>query len=124
MFKLQPISEFIVRVVELLEAEGRTLRSAVAGEAARAHSAVVNLATGMAFLLVALPMIVGGLSLLAVGLMWWLETQVSRPLAAVLTGLACLAVGGGCLWGFRMIVAPAKRLQADPGQTTVTGTVS
>jgi hypothetical protein len=108
MFKFQAVSEFIVRVVELIEAEGRTLRSAVAGEAGRAHSALVNFATGLAFLLVAVPMLVGGAGLLAVGLMWWLETQVSRPVAAAMTGLACLAVGTGCLWGFRVIVSPTR----------------
>lgn len=124
MFKFQPISEFVVRVVELVEAEGRALRSAVAGEATRAHGAAIRLLTGLALLLVGVPLIIGGLSLLAVGLMWWLETLVGWPLAAALTGVVFLAMGGAFLWGFRAVVSPTKPTDVSHSESTFTGKAS
>lgn len=100
---MKAISQFVIHVVDLLEAEGSALRAAVRVEARRAQTSVTNMAAGAAFLLVSVPLLVGGFWLVAAGLMWWLETQVSRPLAACLTGLAVLAVGGGCLIGFKVL---------------------
>lgn len=100
---MKAISEFVVHIADLLEAEGNSLLTVVRGEARRAHTSATNLAMGIAVLLVAVPLFVGGFWLLAAGLMWWLETQVSRPLAACLTGVVVLAAGCICLFGFKAL---------------------
>lgn len=100
---MKAISQFVVHVAGLVEAEGNALLTVVRGEARRAHATATNLAMSLAVLFVAVPLFVGGFWLLAAGLMWWLETQVSRPLAACLTGIVVLAAGSGCLLGFRAL---------------------
>ena len=100
---VKAISEFIVHVFDLIEAEGRGLLKVVRGEAHRARAIFANLATGVAVLLISIPLIVAGLGLAAAGLMWWLEGLVGRPLAAGLTGLAVLGVGIGCFVYFRVL---------------------
>lgn len=102
---MKAISQFVVQVFDLMEAEGSALLTVVRGEARRVQTTATNMAMGVAFLLVSVPLFVAGFWMLAAGLMWWLETQVSRPLAAGLTGLAILAVGGGCLSCFKLLTA-------------------
>lgn len=99
---MKAIAQFVVNVVDLIEAEGRSLRTIVRSEARCAQSAAKNMAMGTAFLLAAVPLLVAGVWLMAAGLMWWLETQVSRPLAAGLTGLALLALAAACMLCFRL----------------------
>ena len=102
---MRAISTFIVRVCDLLEAEGRSLRSAVREEArdAREHGKRLaaglgtGLVTGLAILLIGVPLVVGGTALMAAGLLSWLETQMTRSLALGTTGLAVLVLGGLCL---------------------------
>lgn len=98
---MRTIAQFVVRVFDLFEAEGRTLLTVVRAESRRMHSTVTNMAMGVAFLLISVPLGVAGVWLSAAGLMCWLETQVTRPLAAGLTGLAILAVGAACLACFK-----------------------
>lgn len=100
---MKVISQFVVHVFDLIEAEGRALLTVVRGETLRLRDAAADLATGLAFLLVSIPLFVAGFLLLAAGLMWWLETLVSRPLAAALTGGAILCLGGVCMMCFRAL---------------------
>lgn len=100
---MKAVSQFVVHVADLMEAEGRSLLGVVRGEAHRAHSTATNMAMGVALLLIAVPLCVAGVWLLAAGLMWWLETQVSRPLAASLTGLVILAAGGALMGCFKLL---------------------
>jgi hypothetical protein len=96
---VKAISEFVVHATDLLEAEGRALLTVVQGEARRARAVGLSLVVALAFLVVAIPLALAGLWLLGAGLMWWLESEVSRPLAAGLTGVATLSVAGvflGC----------------------------
>ena len=104
---MKAISQLVVHVFDLIEAEGRTLLTVFRGESGRVRTVATNMAMGVAFLLVSVPLFVAGVWLIAAGLMWWLETQVSRPLAAGLTGLAILAVGAGCLSCFRFLAGRA-----------------
>ncbi len=98
---MQAISQFVVRFFDLVEAEGSALLAAIRAEASRVRVAANAMAMGLALLAVAVPIFIAGIGFLSVGLMWWLETQVARPLAAGLTGVAILAVGGALLLGFR-----------------------
>lgn len=100
---MKAISELVVHVFDLMEAEGRGLLTVVRGEAKRAQSAASNMAMGLAFLTVAVPLLIGGLALMAAGLMWWLETQVARPMAACLTGLAIITGAFSCIWLFKLL---------------------
>ncbi len=96
---MKAISEFVVHASELLEAEGRTLRAVVRGEGHRLHAVGLTLAMAAVVLLMAIPLALSGLWLIGAGLMWWLESEMSRPLAAGITGLAALCVAGalvGC----------------------------
>lgn len=100
---MKVISQFVVHLFDLIEAEGRGLRSVVQAEARRAHAIASRMAMGVAVLLISIPLIVGGFVMSAAGLMWWLETVVSRPAAAALTGLALLALGVGCFSCFKLL---------------------
>lgn len=93
---MKAIAQLVVGVANLVEAEGRSLLTIVRNEARSARASAANLAQGFALLLIAVPLLIAGVGLLGAGLMWWLETQVSRPLAACLTGLAVIGVGGVC----------------------------
>ena len=99
---MKEISQFVVRVFDLVEAEGRTLLAVGREEARQAQGAVKSLAMGATCLLISIPLFVAGFSLLAIGLMWWLETLVTRPLAAALTGLVVLAFASAWLVGFKL----------------------
>jgi hypothetical protein len=99
---MKEISQFVVRVFDLIEAEGRVLLEVGRAEARQVQGAVNSMALGATCLLISIPLFVAGFSLLAVGLMWWLETQVTRPLAAGLTGLVVLAFASAWLIGFKM----------------------
>ncbi|MFN0010628.1 MAG: hypothetical protein ACKVS8_03185 [Phycisphaerales bacterium] len=106
---MKAISQFVVQVFDLIEAEGGALLTVVRGEARRAHTAATNMAMGVAFLLISIPLAVAGLCLAAAGLMWWLETLVGRPLAAVLTGFVILGAGAACLYGFTLLTRRPER---------------
>lgn len=101
---VKAISQFVVHVFDLIEAEGSALRTAVRTEARRARDAVTDIATGVVFIIMSVPLALAGFSLMAAGFMWWLEGQVGRPLAAALTGAIALAAAGGCLWCFKWFV--------------------
>lgn len=102
---MKAVSQFVVHVFDLLEAEGGALRKAVRDEAGRASRSVANFLLGVAALVVAVPLTVGGVGLVSAGLMWWLESEVGRPLAAVLTGAAVIVAAAVCVAWFRAVVA-------------------
>lgn len=105
---MKAISQFVVNVFDLIEAEGRTLQSVVRSEARRVQTTATNMALGFALLVASLVLSLAGLWLLGAGLMWWLETQVTRPLAAFITGLAILGAGACCLYGFKRLAGRNK----------------
>ncbi len=87
---MKAISQLVVHVFELVEAGGGALRANVRNEMYRASLAVTDLVYSGAFLIVAIPLCIAGVLLVGAGFMWWLETQVSKPLAALLTGFVLL----------------------------------
>lgn len=100
---MKALAQFFVHALDLVEAEGRALLTVVRGEGRHVRTVATNLAMGVTFLMVSVPLFVAGVGLIAAGLMWWLESQVGRPLAASLTGIALLTVGGCCLSFFRLL---------------------
>lgn len=100
---MKAISQFVVSVFDLIEAEGRSFRAVARAEARSAYAALVEAAMALTFVLVSVPLFVAGACLLAAGLMWWLETQVSRPAAAAITGVVVLALAASCLFVVRSL---------------------
>lgn len=101
---MKVISEFIVRLFDLLEAEGRVLRWAVRTEVRHMRGAAADCGLAIVLLLVSGALLVGGVGSAAWGLMCWLETLVGRPLAAVLTGVALGGVGALSLLSARTVL--------------------
>ncbi len=101
---MKMISQLVVHIFDLVEAEGHSLRSAVREEAGRAHEVIVNLVLGVGVMLVAAVLSVAGLGLLAASLLWWLEPYVGKPLATFICGVLVLALSGGGLLIFKSIV--------------------
>lgn len=101
---MKVISEFIVHVFDLVEAEGRSLATIIGDGAHRARCAARTAALGGVLLLISIPLLLGGCWLMAYGLREWLEPLIGRPMSAGLTGLAVLAAGAACLLVcFRML---------------------
>lgn len=100
---MKAISQFIVHVFGLIEAEGGALRTVIRGEGRRARDAASSMAMSLALLLIAVPLVLAGVGLLAAGFTWSLETYIGMPLAVCVTGLVVMAAGGGCFYGFRVL---------------------
>lgn len=97
------ISQYIVGVTDLLEAEGRSLRDTVRDEGRDLKKVAVKLSMGLAVLLAAAPLAVIGVGLLLAALYWALREQVGQPAAAAITGAVTLAVCGGLLWLYKKL---------------------
>jgi hypothetical protein len=102
---MKAISQFVVRVFDLIEAEGRTLLAVVRDEAVRVHGAVVNLMLATAFLVMAVIFVLVGCGLIAFGMIRWLEPWVSLPVALVLTGVAGASLGCVSLYVCRRVAS-------------------
>lgn len=90
---MKALSDFVVRCFDLIEAEGSSLRTAVRTEARRAQNSAAGIVMASVVLVVALSLCGAGVWLMGSGLLWWLQTQMSRPLAASLTGMVALVIG-------------------------------
>ena len=105
---MKAISQLVIHICELIEAEGRGLRTAVRAEARDAQSAASRMALGVAFLAVAAALLVGGLGLVAAGFVFWLESQLGFPAASAVTGLILLIAAVGFLHAFRSHVRSSE----------------
>jgi hypothetical protein len=103
---VKAIAQLVVHIVDLLEAEGRSLLQVVQREGRQVRHSMISLSIALSLLLIMIPLVVAGFGLVAAGLLWWLETMVQRPLAAALTGTVLLGAGGACMASF---VLMAKR---------------
>jgi hypothetical protein len=84
---MQAVTELIVRVADLCEAEGRTLRGVT-----------LRLALGIVIILIAAAASIAGLILLVLALYITVEQQAGQAAAALLTGGAVLAIGVLLAW--------------------------
>ncbi len=94
-----------MRVTDLLEAEGRTLRAVVRKEGQSLRTASSKLALALAVLAVLAPLAIIGLALLFLSLYLGVEGQWGQPAAAAITGVVTLVVCGGLLWIFKLLTA-------------------
>ncbi len=105
---MKAISELVIHVFDLVEAEGKTLLHVVRNEASRARTTMATMALAIGVLVVAVPLLVSGLWLMAAGLMWWLETLVGRPLAAAITGLVLILFAAAGVLMFKKLTTKAQ----------------
>jgi hypothetical protein len=105
---MKMLSDFVISVFELAEAEGRDLRTTVRTEAAALRAEILCLSLAIGVLAFAVLLFTGAAGLIVFGLLLWLESQVSRPLAAVLAGLGAFVLGIGCVVLFRLLTRKAK----------------
>ena len=107
------ISQFIVHVADLAEAEGRVLRDVVDIRARAVRETVQRLAQRLILWTLAAVVAVVALGFLAAGLIWLLAWWVTWPVALIL--VAALLFGGVYLL-LRLAGGPDPgTLEADPG---------
>ena len=90
---MKAISQFVVRLVELFEAEANAVGGVLRVEARRAHTVVCETAMAATYLVVAAPLMVAGVSLLAAALYWWVEPMWGRAISAGVVGLVLVGAG-------------------------------
>ncbi|HEY3244387.1 MAG TPA: hypothetical protein VGM03_13660 [Phycisphaerae bacterium] len=88
---MESLATFVVHVADLVEAEGRAM-----------HAATLRLLTAAAVLLIAASAGIGGATLVLLAVYRTLE-PMSATLAAALTGLLALAIGGLLAWLARRV---------------------
>jgi hypothetical protein len=89
---LRGLAELIIALLELLEAEARTLRSGV-----------LRLGLSLALLGTAGTLMLVGVGLILRALYLYLEIVLTPPTAALITGVVTLLVSGGLLWSARRL---------------------
>jgi hypothetical protein len=85
---VETVTELVVRVADLVEAEGRQLR----------HIAV-RVGIALAAILVGGLLAIGAFVMMLIGVYIWLEGPLGEGGAAFVTGLITLLVAGGAVWG-------------------------
>jgi hypothetical protein len=105
---VKALAHFVVRVFDLVEAEGATLRAVVRAEGQRFQAAASSAALAAAILLIAVALVLAGCGLLSAALLWWLETITTPPVAAAATGAVLLALGSGIIVGVSVLTPKAR----------------
>ncbi len=100
------IAEFVVKVADLVEAEGRSARSALRADAKELREGAGQFAMGLVI-------VAAGGVLAAVGVMLWLVavyfaiSEAAGPAwGAFGAGLVGVGLGTGCILVFRKMVSP------------------
>lgn len=89
---MRQVTELVVRVADLVEAEGRILRVAA-----------VRLAFGFGAIALAVGAIGGGITLLLGALYTVTADRAGVSVSALLTGAVAILIGGGLAWlGYRI----------------------
>lgn len=118
---MKAISQFVVHVFDLIEAEGRVLLEVVRAEAKRAHLSAVHLLLGVGFLAVSVPLVVAGVLLVGLGIFWWMERLLGPAGGAAVTGLLVLVAGGVCMGAFLKLAKGTAEIMAErEGQRVTT----
>lgn len=100
------VSEWLVRVADLAEAEADAFRLAVRREAKLAASALRRWSIGAALLTMGAVMLVGSALLLLGSIYTALEQSIGGAAAAAVSSGVALLLSGACLWGFLLLTRP------------------
>jgi hypothetical protein len=90
---MEALANMMVATVDLMEAEGRSLRR---------HLIRIGLAAALLFVAALLGLL--GIGFLLYGLFWLLAEQMSNPGAAAALGLVALALAGGVVWTVHRLI--------------------
>lgn len=90
---MEALANLMIATVDLVEAEGRSLRQSI-----------VRLGVAAALALVALLVAVFGVVFVLLGIYRFLATTMSEPAAAVTFGVLALAAAGGLTWWARSVL--------------------
>lgn len=100
------VSEWLVRVADLAEAEADALRLAVRREVKLAAAQLRRWSVGFALLTMGAVMLVGSALLLLGSVYTALEQLIGGAAAAAVAAAVALVLAGGCLWGFLLLTRP------------------
>ncbi len=89
---MQSVTELIVRIADLCEAEGRALRAMS-----------IRLALGVAIILVSAAALAAGVALLLGAVFFAIQAQTGTTVAALITGVLALGTGATLAWLGRRI---------------------
>lgn len=95
---MKRLSEFIVSVADLFEAEGRAALHILRAEGRWIRSYIARLGVGLACLAVSFVVVIVGVVLLGRGAFLWMEQSMGTPAASSITGLAFLIFGSLLVW--------------------------
>ena len=97
---MKRISELVVRIADLVEAEGRSLRGIVQSEARTFRMQVSRFVLSLAWVAGAIVLVLAGIVLIGVAEFLLIEQSWGRPAAAAVTGLGLLLLGILSIWVF------------------------
>ena len=104
MRPLKAYTDFIVRLADLVEAEGRSLRGTVRAEARSLRMGAAKMGLGFGLVAAAAPLAILGLGLLLLAVYLWLAPEIGDAGAVLIPGGLPLAIAGGLIWASRKAV--------------------
>lgn len=100
------VSEWLVRVADLAEAQADAFRLAVRREAKLAAGAIRRWSVGVVLLSMGAVMLVGSALLLLGSIYTALEQLIGGAAAAAVSSAVAFLLAGACLWGFLLLTRP------------------
>ncbi len=97
-----------MRVADLFEAEGRTLRHSLHAEARLLGGQIAGLGVSLAFLIAAITLLLLGILLVGTAGFLWLQDTLDTTAAAAITGAGFLFLGVIALWMFHSKATPSR----------------
>lgn len=102
---MKAITELIVRVADLVEAEGRSVRSALRADARALRESAGRFTLGAAMTVAAAVLLLIGACLCVATVYAALEPSVGVPMALLASGLFSMACGGLVIWFVKKTLA-------------------
>jgi hypothetical protein len=102
---VKAVSELIVRVTDLVEAEGRSIRQVIRSEGHELRERVSRFSLGLVFLVGAAVLVLMGTALCVATVYAALEPSVGVAGALLSAGVFALACGGVLIWVFKKVQA-------------------
>ncbi len=102
---MKAVSELIVRVTDLVEAEGRSIRAVIRSEGRELRERVSRFSLGLIFLAGAAVLVLMGAALCVATVYAALEPSFGVAGALLAAGVFALACGGVLIWVFTKVQA-------------------
>ena len=95
------IAEFIVKVADLVEAEGRSARSVLRAEAREFRESAATFAMSLALVLAGAVLGLAGIGFWLAAIYLAVSEAASPAWGACVAGVVGVGTGAGCIWIFR-----------------------